>query len=91
MTIEKYKQIKKEIEKKHRNEIQELDKRYALANNPYKIGDIIRYKNIVIKIDKIVIICLTHPSCEYFGYCVNKDGTLSKKRNYIFQTWLREK
>jgi len=56
----------------------ELIKRYCIANNPYKVGDVFTDRIGSIKIEKIKYSTsgfISGPCCVYFGPELKKDGT----------------
>ena len=55
----------------------ELIKRYCIANNPYKIGDVFTDHFGRIKIEKITY-SIHSMCCVYFGPELKKDGTPKK-------------
>jgi len=84
MTKEEYKIEMNQIEKRFDAEKKELYKRYAFANNPYKVGDIITDHIGSIQIQKIqTYVSLSYPECVYTGIELNKDGNPSKKQRHI--------
>lgn len=69
-------QVKYEFDRK------ELFKKFAYANNPYKIGDIVSDHHTTIEIKKIgIYISYGESSCVYTGIQLNKDGKPSKKQD----------
>jgi hypothetical protein len=63
-------------------------KRYALANNPYKIGDLVTDHVATIKVEKITFhVSYGESQCVYTGTQLNKDGKVNKKQdhNTVFQ------
>ena len=68
MTDKEFEKEKEQIEVDYKNKKQELYEKYALSNNPYKIGDIIKDHYHIIKIKKIMYTIIHNkPSCVYFG------------------------
>jgi len=63
----------------------ELIKRYCIANNPYKVGDVFTDAYGSIKIEKIRFSTISE-CCVYFGHEVKKDGT-PKKRRIVRTAW----
>lgn len=52
---------------------------FAKANNPYKIGDIVKDHIGKLKIEKIsYFMFYSQPSCIYYGVELKKDGTPCK-------------
>ncbi len=90
MTQEEFKNEEKALSIQYEESRKELFKKFALANNPYKIGDIITDHTGTIRIERIQ----THkgysdyPSCLYHGTQLNKkDLSVAKRQNHtsIFQ------
>lgn len=68
MTKEEYNNEIKSIKEECDRKLTELAKRFALANNPYKIGDIIKDHYHIIQIQKIGIsLIYSVPACVYSG------------------------
>jgi len=58
----------------------EVIKKYCLANNPVKIGDVVTDLSDTIKVEKIGFYLTTmEPCCIYTGQKLKKDGTPTKK------------
>ena len=55
----------------------QLIKRYCIANNPYKVGDVFTDHFGSIKIESITFSIRTE-CCVYFGPELKKDGTIKK-------------
>jgi hypothetical protein len=69
-------QLQYEIDRK------EVYRKFAYANNPYKIGDVISDHHTTIEIKKIgVYISYGESSCIYTGTQLNKDGKPNKKQD----------
>lgn len=85
MTPEEYKL--KLVEIQHQSKKQELNlmKEYALSNNPYKVGDVIKSNGITIKIEAGFH---SLPACYYIGIPLKKDCTPYKNgiKQSIFQS-----
>lgn len=81
MTKEEYDKKKEILRKKHNAEIIQLAKEYALANNPYNVGDTVKDHRITLKIEKITfdLSVYGYPSCVYHGTLINKNG--EERRN----------
>lgn len=92
MTRQEYEQKKKILKQDYDHNLYILDREYAMANNPYKIGDIIEDHIGRIKIEKISFgYSFPHetPECIYYGIEVKKDNTPKKKQDLnrkIFQS-----
>lgn len=72
----------KELLIKQDKERLELAKSFALANNPYKIGDIVTDHIGNVKVEQIQIDRYSKPPrCVYYGLELKKDGTPTKKMN----------
>lgn len=79
MTREEYENLINEEHKRHANEVIAIRRKFALDNNPYKIGDKIRDCCEFIEISKITIsVFADPPNCVYHGYLLRKDGTKMK-------------
>lgn len=66
-----------------------LYKKYALANNPYKTGDIITDHIGSVKIETIgVYVTNGEAECTYSGIQLNKDGNPAKQQKHtqIYQS-----
>jgi len=89
MTKEELEKEMVELEKQHYANQRKLYQKYALANNPYKEGDIITDHVASIQIQSIGLhVSMGEPCCKYIGLQLNKDGKPSKKQdhNIIYQT-----
>ncbi len=91
MTREKYDLALNELSTEYDKKRREINRQYAFAHNPYKIGDRITDHVATIEIQKIqavVHLSGSLPSCVYTGIQYNKDGTVSKKQdhNTIYQS-----
>lgn len=93
MKFEDYVQEMADLKTKHNNEINQLKRKYALANNPIKIGDIITDGKRIIKVQKIFVYLDDPPYCVYRGPLLNKNKTIKKNGKYgdIYQNWLTAK
>jgi hypothetical protein len=91
MDKETYLKELKELESEFEKNKQNHAKNYAMANNPYKIGDIITDNIGTIKIDTIQYVLHYFndplPQCVYHGQELKKDKSLKKRLSYrtIFQ------
>lgn len=90
MNKEDYEKELSIIETSYKAQKIELAKVYAFANNPYKVGDIIRDSSAIIRIESIkVTIPFAHamPSCVYKGASLKKDLTERKDgaKGFIYQ------
>jgi len=89
MIHEQYLQMLKDLENDFNKERRKLAVRYAQANNPYKIGDIISDHSDTIKIENIGFDWgyNNNPSCVYTGVILKKDLTPNKlnKKTSIYQ------
>lgn len=65
----------KEAKREFENKRSILMKEYALANNPYKEGDVFTDHIGSIKIDTIRVALGDIPCCVYYGVELKKDGT----------------
>jgi hypothetical protein len=81
MTKEELKKEVNEIDLKCEEEKREVRKKYALANNVVKIGDIVKDHSKLLKVESIKVhVSLDNPCCIYWGYVLNKDGWTYKKK-----------
>ncbi len=68
----------KELNKQHELAVNKVKKEYILANNPYKVGDVISDNTKTIQIQSVKY--SIHALCMvYEGYKVNKKGVLINK------------
>lgn len=76
MTKDQYHEALVQLARKQTKEKNELASRFALANNPYKIGDTIAdKKGLVIKIEAIHITTYKElPCCFYKGLRIDSQG-----------------
>lgn len=82
MTQEEYHTHLISIEREYNNKILLLKRKYAMSNNPYKVGDIIQDNVGKLRIDRIGFTSnsFTEPSCVYYGVYINEDGTPCKRQ-----------
>lgn len=82
MTLDEYKAKLKSLEDNYIADRKVAAKRFALANNPYKIDDIVTDSIGSIKIRSIgVYLDFDAPSCYYKGIELNKNGKESVKQS----------
>ena len=89
MTLEEMQKGINELHNIYQREKKALYKKYALSNNPYKIGDIITDHIGTLRIVEIgVYVSEEKPQCMYHGIQLNKDGKVSKKQDHttIYQS-----
>lgn len=89
MNLQEYQTQLKELTAKHELEKRALMREYAMANNPYKKGDVFTDHQGSIIVDGIFL-CFSFDgptSCKYSGVELKKDGT-PKKNNPTRQAWL---
>lgn len=71
MTEEEYKQKLVELEIEYKNKKDALGLEFAMANNPYKVGDILQDHYQIIRVEKIEWILMygtsSTPECIYYG------------------------
>jgi hypothetical protein len=97
MTKQQYNDRIKEVEELHKINKLLVIQVYAYANNPYKVGDIIRDHSHIIKIERIKFcrpsIGEEFPSCVYHGIELKKDLTPKKNQGntVMYQTNVLEK
>jgi hypothetical protein len=76
MTLLQYKESLKKLKAEYQYMMDRLDECYALANNPFKVGDVFTDHIGKIRIEKIKItVTYGTPSCVYIGTNLKKDGT----------------
>lgn len=82
MNKEQYKLELEVLKKKYEKAKNDLAKKYALSNNPYKIGDIVTDHYHSVKIEKIgVYIGISQvPECVFYGKDVNSKGIELKRQ-----------
>jgi len=78
MTSEEYKERKEAMLNRHRKELNGLAVEYCKAINPYKIGDVFQDHLGKIRIEKMIITGIDHPSLRYIGPELKNDGTDKK-------------
>jgi hypothetical protein len=81
MTEEQFVEKMLEIDKKAKDAKNKLHEEYAMANSPYKIGDIIFDHMWCIKIETINFACQymeIYPECVYNGWRYTKKGIPAK-------------
>lgn len=90
MKLEEYKEKLKFLETDFKNKKYELNKVYALFNNPYEVGDIATDHMGSIRIEKLDTDTdsMGIPSCVYYGLELKKDLTPTKRpeRRHVWQT-----
>lgn len=96
MTMEEYEQKLEQLKLAHRTAVRNLQKDYAIANNPYKPGDIVRDSTSILKIEGIhsIYISLSGPPClMYKGTELTKQLKPTKKQQQttIVQSMIIEK
>ncbi len=80
MTKEDYNAEIRNFEKEFEEKKKEVNRRYALSNNDYSVGDIFTDHIGNIKIESIGIYhAYPYPSCFYDGDNLLKSGGISKK------------
>ena len=82
MTYEEYLKELEYLQESFNLKKQAIQKKFAIQNNPFKIGDIITNSSIIIKIEKIKIYIdiLDKPACIYIGIRLKKDLTPFKNK-----------
>jgi hypothetical protein len=92
MDIETYKAKLAALHKEYETNKRKIQTEYALANNTYKVGDVITDHMRTIRIEKIQIdvsymsSSIGKPQCVYVGPELKKDGT-PKKNGIITQIY----
>ena len=86
MTEDQYRQELRVIEEAHRRSLKDLAFKYVKENAKFKIGDIIKYDNEIIIVNKIgVYMSLGRPEAMYSGTELKKD--LTPKKNQMGRTF----
>ena len=62
-----------------------LKKAFAVSNNPYKIGDIIKDNICKIQIKTASILLSNLPQIVFSGTIIHKSGKLGKATRFIYQ------
>lgn len=96
MDKEKYDAEMDLLEKEHLDAVRSLKVKFAFANNPYQMGDIIKDHQSIIRIEKIQATTANlqkYPECVYSGPQLKKDLTPRKdgNREQIWQSNVKEK
>lgn len=79
MDFKELKEKRRELYEKYEKENQELDKQYALENNPVKIGDIVTDHYHTIKVESMMQTTSCEvPQMKYYGTELKKDGKPKK-------------
>jgi len=91
MTKKEYQSQIKTINTEANEKKKEVMREYAMSNNPYNIGDIVKDHQQTIKVDDIKIQISSEtsmPQCVYYGILLKKDGTPYKsgKKEYVYQS-----
>ncbi len=82
MKKEEYLKSLDELTKEHSEKCRQLAISYAMANNPYKVGEVFQDHIGKIIIESIgVYVSQETPMCRYFGLELKKDGTPRKDGN----------
>ena len=92
MKLSEYTALRLEIQEKHKAELNALAVKFAKANNPVKIGDVLtdHYQTMVVD-DIVISMHRTQPGCIYHGYVLTKKGVFraDMKRATVYQSNLR--
>jgi len=91
MTKEEYFKQRKDLRLNLDTAELELAKKYAIANNPYKVGDRVTDHIGTIEIEKMTLSFTSRndvPCLTYYGSIVNKDGSFRKngERRNVWQS-----
>lgn len=85
MTKEEYIERKNKLEEDYQKAYKKLAYEYAIANSPYKVGDIVTDFVGSLKIEKVKVSTFVMdknlPYCVYYGTDVNKNGSLAKRNS----------
>lgn len=95
MTYSEYKKEKQALENDYKLKFQELNKKFALAHDDIKIGDVISVPNKSLKVEeKIVTFDYDGtPIMRYYGFYCTKTGKPRKKfynQGNFIQTVIRQ-
>lgn len=94
MTKEQYEQAIKELKDVFESDKKDIDRKYALAKCPYKIGDIVKDHFHILKIEKLNL-CYNYggPSIVFTGIELDKKLTPTKRQsdNKAYQDNIKEK
>lgn len=93
MDLQTYSDEIDKINQETADKIRLLKRKYALDNNPIRIGDLITDVFSTIKVEKIFVYLRDPPCCVYRGPQLNKNKTVKKngKTADIYQTNLVSK
>lgn len=83
MTYSEYKQEKQALENDYKLKFQELNKKFAIANDDIKIGDVISVPNQSLKVERkaVTVDYDGTPIMRYYGTLCTQSG---KPRNMYF-------
>lgn len=95
MTKEEFDIIKNKIDSERNIAIRNLLTKYALDNNPYKVGDLIEDhtgKGIILKIQPTRTHFNEYSECIYYCDNLTKNGSISKREptRWIYQSNILE-
>jgi len=94
MDLPEYKSRMEALHTRHASEIRELNAEYALANNPVKVGQVIRSAVCMIRVERIRVYARHYgpPCCAYTGPQLTKSGRPYKSGavETIYQDNIRE-
>ena len=96
MTREEFKENKKQLDFDHYKATRNLEREYALSNNPYKSGDIVRDHSSILKIEGIHSVYLglnELPCLVYKGIELTKQlkPTKRQQQTTMYQSNIIEK
>lgn len=98
MTKEEYRKRLSELKEEFEKKTKELAKEYALSNNPYKVGDIIKDSYQIIKVDRVSVllpsITSDYPQCVFYGTQLTSKLVPKKKQDKsprMFQRYVIKK
>ena len=79
MTKEEYNSEIKRIKAECDSALKVLAKKYALSNNPVKIGDLVEDHMRLIRVERFGVHIWDMPQMAYYGKVCKKDGTPMKR------------
>lgn len=83
MTFEDYEAVLAALEREYKAKRNELARAYAMANNPYKVGDILQDHYQIIRVEYIKwrYSYSEKPECIYYGTQLTKKLAPKKKQD----------
>lgn len=90
MTEQEYKNKLRELHNEFEERKAALKTEYALSNNPYKVGDILRDPWQIIKVIEVRVarhVCGEFPECVYFGVQLTEKLVPRKRQDVNPMMW----